>query len=147
MYFSGTLLGEAFGNYLTLVTNGTGVYCTTAQEDNATLEALLRGALAKLLDFSRVIIMRTASDFDRPYAGESDLQNLVYFEQGVSYFLDFAICTSVGPMCCFYFPVWGSAAWILHVCMRAVPKCPDEARMNSPGAQQTAPLPLVTILP
>lgn len=35
---SGTLLSQAFGNYTTLVTNGTGVYATTAQEDNATLE-------------------------------------------------------------------------------------------------------------
>ncbi|KAL9051065.1 MAG: hypothetical protein Q9162_006238 [Coniocarpon cinnabarinum] len=81
-YFSGTLISEALGNYTTLVTNGTGVYCTTAQEDNATLEALLRGAVAKLVDFSRIIIMRTASDFDRPYPGESDLQNLIYEEQG-----------------------------------------------------------------
>jgi len=38
---SGTLLAEAFGNYTTLVTNGTGVYATTAQEDNATLEGIL----------------------------------------------------------------------------------------------------------
>lgn len=35
---SGALLSEAFGNYTTLVTNGSGIYATTAQEDNATLE-------------------------------------------------------------------------------------------------------------
>ena len=70
VYFSGTLLSEAFENTTKLFTNGSGVYCTTAQEDNATLEALLRGAIANLTDFSRIIIMRTASDFDRPYAGE-----------------------------------------------------------------------------
>lgn len=70
VYFSGTLLGEAFENTTKLFTNGSGVYCTTAQEDTATLEALLRGAIANLTDFSRIIIMRTASDFDRPYAGE-----------------------------------------------------------------------------
>lgn len=81
VYFSGTLLGEAFGNYTKLVTNGTGVYCTTAQEDNATGEVLLRAALAKLVDFSRLIVMRTGSDFDRPPLGESDLQNLVYVNQ------------------------------------------------------------------
>ena len=84
VYFSGALLGNAFANYTKLATNGTGVYCTTAQEDNATLEALLRGAAAKLVDFSRIIIMRTASDFDRPYPGESVLQNLVYEDPGVS---------------------------------------------------------------
>ena len=70
VYFSGTLLSEAFENTTSLFTNGSGVYCTTAQEDNATLEALLRGAIANLTDFSRIIVMRTASDFDRPYAGE-----------------------------------------------------------------------------
>lgn len=40
------------------------------QEDNATLEALLRAAIYKLVDFARVIVMRTASDFDRPYNAE-----------------------------------------------------------------------------
>lgn len=82
VYFSGTLLSEAFGNTTKLFTNGTGIYCTTAQEDNATLEALLRGAVNNITDFSRIIIMRTASDFDRPYAGEADTFNLFYANQG-----------------------------------------------------------------
>jgi len=75
-YYSGKLLGEAFSNYTKLVTNGTGNYCTTAQEDNATLEVLLRAATTNLVDFSRIIIMRTASDFDRPYPGEEASVNL-----------------------------------------------------------------------
>ena len=54
----------------------------TAQEDNASLEALLRSSYAKLTDFSRIIVMRTASDFDRPYLHESDLDNLFYDDQG-----------------------------------------------------------------
>ena len=82
VYYSGTTLSEAFGNYTTLVTNGSGVYCTTAQEDNATGEALLRAALSKLVDFSRVIVMRTASDFDRPYPGEAATTNLWWAQQG-----------------------------------------------------------------
>ncbi|MCJ1438258.1 hypothetical protein MMC27_007646 [Xylographa pallens] len=82
VYYSGALLSEAFGNYTSLVTNGSAVYCTTAQEDNATLEALLRGALTNLTDFSRIIVMRTASDFDRPYAGEAATENLFYADQG-----------------------------------------------------------------
>jgi len=64
------------------VTNGTGVYCTTAQEDNATLESMLRAAVQGLVDFSRIIVMRTASDFDRPYSGESAYYNLLYADQG-----------------------------------------------------------------
>jgi len=82
VYFSGTLLSEAFENTTKLFTNGSGEYCTTAQEDNATLEALLRGAISNLTDFSRIIVMRTASDFDRPYAGEADTFNLFYANQG-----------------------------------------------------------------
>ena len=31
VYYSGALLGEAFGNFTKIVTNGTGVYVTTAQ--------------------------------------------------------------------------------------------------------------------
>jgi purine nucleoside permease len=82
VYYSGKLLGEAFGNYTKLVTNGTGVYCTTAQEDNATLEAMIRGAAAGLVDFSRIIIMRTASDMDRPYPGQAATTNLFWSNQG-----------------------------------------------------------------
>ncbi|KAI9794117.1 MAG: hypothetical protein M1835_006798 [Candelina submexicana] len=82
VYYSGTLLSEAFSNTTKLFTNGTGLYCTTAQEDNATLEALLRGAINNLTDFSRIIIMRTASDFDRPFPGEAAITNLFYANQG-----------------------------------------------------------------
>ncbi|KAI4254806.1 MAG: hypothetical protein LQ352_002901 [Teloschistes flavicans] len=82
VYFSGTLLSEAFENTTKLFTNGSGEYCTTAQEDNATLEALLRGAINNLTDFSRIIVLRTASDFDRPYADEADTVNLFYANQG-----------------------------------------------------------------
>lgn len=76
VYFSGKILGETFSNYTKLITNGTGNYCTTAQEDNATLEVLVRAAATKLVDFSRIIIMRTASDFDRPWPGQEASVNL-----------------------------------------------------------------------
>jgi purine nucleoside permease len=82
VYYSGRLLGEAFGNFTSLMTNGSGIYCSTAQEDNATLEVLLRAALAGLVDFSRLIVMRTASDFDRQYPGEPAIVNLFYSHQG-----------------------------------------------------------------
>ncbi|KAK4052027.1 hypothetical protein OIV83_002321 [Microbotryomycetes sp. JL201] len=65
VYFAGTLLAESFGNYTKLITKGQGTYCTTAQEDNATLEAMVRATKAGLMDYSRVIVLRTASDFDR----------------------------------------------------------------------------------
>ncbi len=88
-FYSGKILGEAASNMTTLLTNGTAVYCTSAQEDNATLEAMTRAALAKKVDFSRIMIMRTASDFDRPAGNESAYQNL-FFSDGVGYPLSVA---------------------------------------------------------
>ncbi|EME87769.1 uncharacterized protein MYCFIDRAFT_126171 [Pseudocercospora fijiensis CIRAD86] len=82
VYYSGSLLSTALGNFTTLLTNGSGIYCTTAQEDNATLEVLLRAAVDKLVDYSRIIVMRTASDFDRPYPGEAATTNLFWADQG-----------------------------------------------------------------
>lgn len=42
VYWSGSVLGDAFSAYTSLLTNGSGVYCASQQEDNAILEALLR---------------------------------------------------------------------------------------------------------
>ncbi|KAJ7918617.1 purine nucleoside permease [Mycena leptocephala] len=75
-YWTGALLAEAFENTTLLLTSGNGVYCSTQQEDNAILSALLRGALFDQVDFSRIIIMRSASDFDRPPVGGSAADNL-----------------------------------------------------------------------
>jgi purine nucleoside permease len=82
VYFSGTLLSEAFDNTTRLLTNGSGIPCMTAQEDNATLEPMIRFAQHKLIDFSRIIILRSAADFDRPYPGLSNIANLFYVNQG-----------------------------------------------------------------
>lgn len=82
VWFSGTILSETFANYTTLITNGTATYCATAEEDNGTAEALLRAAVYKWVDFSRVIVMRTFSDFDRPYPGEAATTNLLWSDQG-----------------------------------------------------------------
>lgn len=70
-YWFGETLDETFTNYTKLMTNGTGNYCTTQQEDNATLEAMMRAAMYGLVDFSRIVIMRSASDFtySDDYAG------------------------------------------------------------------------------
>ncbi|KAK4684567.1 hypothetical protein P7C73_g5606, partial [Tremellales sp. Uapishka_1] len=65
VYFAGSLLSETFGNITLQWTNNTGEYALTAQEDNASMEAMVRADKAGLMDFSRVILMRTASDIDR----------------------------------------------------------------------------------
>ncbi|KAK8061745.1 hypothetical protein PG994_008111 [Apiospora phragmitis] len=76
-WFTGALLAETHARRVDLWTNGTGVYCTTAQEDGAVLGALVRGALESRVDFGRVAIVRTVSDFDRPYPDQSVMDNLV----------------------------------------------------------------------
>jgi purine nucleoside permease len=70
-WWSGHRLGEHARRWTRLLTGGNGVYCTTQQEDNATLNALTRGAQSGLVDLKRVAVLRTGSDFDRPYAHQS----------------------------------------------------------------------------
>lgn len=70
-WWSGAKLGAQAGDWTRLLTDGQGRYCTTQQEDNATLLALTRAAASGRADVSRVAILRSGSDFDRPYPGQS----------------------------------------------------------------------------
>ncbi|KAL6888071.1 purine nucleoside permease domain-containing protein [Trichoderma evansii] len=81
VYYSGGRLAQAFENTTALWTNGTGTYCMSAQEDNAILEVLVRSAIEGLVDFGRIIAMRTGSDFDRPPPSRSDLEHLTRTDQ------------------------------------------------------------------
>ena len=81
VYWSGSVLGDAFTNYTLLMTNGSAHYCATQQEDNAAMEVFLRGDLAGLVDYGRVAVMRTASDFDRAPPGETEVFHLLYANQ------------------------------------------------------------------
>jgi purine nucleoside permease len=75
-WWHGARLGAAMEAYAKLVTDGAANPFTTQQEDNATLTALQRGADANLLDFNRVAILRTASNFDREAPGQSAAESL-----------------------------------------------------------------------
>ncbi|KAF7308232.1 Purine nucleoside permease [Mycena chlorophos] len=75
-FWSGVLLAEAFENTTRVLTSRKASACSTQQEDNAVLGALLRGALANLVDFSRIIVMRSGSDFDRQPLGGSAADTL-----------------------------------------------------------------------
>lgn len=81
VYFTGALLGDSFANFTKLVTNGTGDYCTTAQEDTAILEAMLRSARFHIVDYSRIVLLRTASDFDRAPPGQDEAEFFNFAEQ------------------------------------------------------------------
>jgi purine nucleoside permease len=76
-WWHGALLEKRAQDWTKLLTDGNGTYCTTQQEDNSTYEALSRGASAGLLDLKRVAVLRTASNFDRPYPGQTAYDSLV----------------------------------------------------------------------
>jgi purine nucleoside permease len=76
-YWHGALIGAEVERWTTLLTDGKGRYCTSQQEDNASLEALRRGAAAHLLDLNRVADLRTAANFDRPYPGQDTAQSMM----------------------------------------------------------------------
>lgn len=82
-WFSGTRLSERAEVWTRLLTDNKGVYCTTQQEDNSTYEALLRASKAGRVDINRLAVVRAGSDFDRPYPGYSEVDNLLkYADQG-----------------------------------------------------------------
>jgi purine nucleoside permease len=75
-WWSGERLGEHARHWTGLLTDGAGIYCTTQQEDNATLNALTRGSQSGLVDLKRVAILRSGSDFDRPYPHQSAFESV-----------------------------------------------------------------------
>jgi purine nucleoside permease len=82
-WWSGKYIGERARYWTKLLTDNKGTYCTTQQEDNATYEALKRAASTGRVDLGRVAALRSGSDFDRPYDGQSASDNLLnYAKQG-----------------------------------------------------------------
>ncbi|MDE1167831.1 MAG: purine nucleoside permease [Pseudomonas sp.] len=82
-WFSGTRLSERAEVWTKLLTDNKGTYCTTQQEDNSTYEALLRASRLGRVDIQRLAVVRAGSDFDRPYPGYSEVDNLLkYADQG-----------------------------------------------------------------
>jgi purine nucleoside permease len=75
-WWAGDRLGERARRWTRLLTGGKGVYCTSQQEDNATLNALTRGSQSGLVDLKRIAVLRSASDFDRPYPHQGVLESL-----------------------------------------------------------------------
>ena len=73
-YWAGARLSAEARYIMSIDTHGHGVYCTAEQEDSAVAEALSRfGYLGRYLD------LRTASNFDQPYRGETVEQLLKSF--------------------------------------------------------------------
>ena len=75
-WWHGKAMSEAMSAWAKTLTDGAASYCTTQQEDNATLTALQRGADMGKLDIGRVAVLRTASNFDQEYPGETPYESL-----------------------------------------------------------------------
>ncbi|KAF2719934.1 purine nucleoside permease [Polychaeton citri CBS 116435] len=87
VYWSGEVYARNVEYYVDLISNGTAKYCSTNEDDTGTLAGLLRGAMLGKVDFSRIIIAKGSSDFDRPPPGVTAYQNLFEINQN-----GFAIC-------------------------------------------------------
>jgi purine nucleoside permease len=75
-WWSGKYLGEYARRWTRLLTGGKGIYCTSQQEDNATLNVLTRGMQSGLVNINRVAVLRSGSDFDRPYPQQSVFESM-----------------------------------------------------------------------
>ena len=83
-WWHGHRLGEHARAWTRLLSDGDATYCTTQQEDNATYNALARAAAAGRVDLRRLAVLRTASNFDRPYPGQSAHASLIASTSGTS---------------------------------------------------------------
>jgi purine nucleoside permease len=83
-WWHGHRLGEHARDWTRLLTDGKATYCTTQQEDNATHNALMRAAAAGKVDLKRLAVLRTGSNFDRPYPGQSAHASLMASTTGGS---------------------------------------------------------------
>ncbi|KAL5606396.1 hypothetical protein BROUX41_002813 [Berkeleyomyces rouxiae] len=81
VYYSGKLLSQGFERVSEVWTNGSAQYCMTASEDSAILEVLIRLAIEGLMDFGRVMVMRSGSNFDRPPEGVTAYEHLLVLDQ------------------------------------------------------------------
>jgi purine nucleoside permease len=81
-YWHGKRLDEWANAWVSYYTEGKGTYVTTAMEDTGTLQSLTFLAKAERIDFSRVMVLRTVSNFDQQRPGVNAAESLA--EQRVS---------------------------------------------------------------
>ena len=75
-FWHGQLLNQWANDWVRYHTGGVGNYVTTAMEDTGTLDSLTYLARAGRVDLNRVMVLRTASDFDQPVPGKTAAENL-----------------------------------------------------------------------
>jgi purine nucleoside permease len=75
-FWHGKLLNQWANDWMKYHTDGQGNYVTTGMEDTGTLQSLEFLSKAKRVDLNRVLVLRTASDFDQPVPGETAAHSL-----------------------------------------------------------------------
>jgi purine nucleoside permease len=81
-YWHGSKLDEWANAWVGYYTGGKGTFVTTAMEDTGTMQSLTFLAKAGRVDFSRVMVLRTVSNFDQQRPGITAAESLA--EQRVS---------------------------------------------------------------
>ncbi len=75
-FWHGKLMSDWANDWVKYHTDGKGNYVTTAMEDTGTLQSLTWLTKAGKVDVSRVLVLRTASDFDQQHPGETAAASL-----------------------------------------------------------------------
>jgi purine nucleoside permease len=75
-YWHGKVLNEWANNWVKYYSDGKGEYVTTAMEDTGTLQSLTWLAKAGKVDVNRVLVLRTASNFDMQWPGGDAAESL-----------------------------------------------------------------------
>ena len=81
-FWHGKLLNQWANDWVKYHTDGKANYVTTAMEDTGTLQSLTFLARAGRVDVNRVMVLRTASDFDQPRPGVSAADGLAQTKIG-----------------------------------------------------------------
>jgi purine nucleoside permease len=81
-FWHGELLNKWAIDWVQYHTGGKGDFVTTAMEDTGTLQSLTFLANAGRVDLNRVLVLRTASNFDLPPPGVTAAENLARTELG-----------------------------------------------------------------
>ena len=75
-FWHGKLFDAWATEWVRYFTNGQGEFVTTAMEDTGTLQSLAMLSKAGRVDFQRILVLRTVSNYDRPPAGMSAAESL-----------------------------------------------------------------------
>jgi purine nucleoside permease len=75
-FWHGKLMDEWANSWVSYYTGGAGKFVTTAMEDTGTLQSLTFLAKDGRIDFNRILVLRTVSNYDQPRPGVSAADGL-----------------------------------------------------------------------